>query len=280
MATYTVPRGAGVPVVCTSSPSDPNPANFKYRFATPIDNSKGDLMVSLVQCTFTHHIDNVTRREGNTEFVFSRVSNPDPDSSTDWEQIDIPEGMYSLKQFNAYLTTTFNEYGYCDVDQDTGYVVPPIAVEENSALGKVVVTLKKGWSLSLLPTRGKSMHQFLGFEPQILSNNSNDAYKSINGTLVPDINRGRMSYNIHCNIIAGHGFSSGGESDVIGSITPTVGINDVVVYRNDAAIKIPISSACRQIREIHFRFTDQYNRDVTITGDPTVIVLSLQPGGD
>lgn len=276
-------RTGGIPVSCSSAPSDPNPGDFVYTMPMTLDNTKEDLLVSLMQCTFTYHVNNITAKDKNNVIVFLEPGKV-PELPRDWSEIIIPDGMYSLEQLNAYVSQTLIAGGYGRDNIETGQEESPITFSANAALGRVAITLRNGFQLSLLNTNGKTLHSFLGFEPGILiadaavpANNMIDPGDTMFvGTLLPDVNRGRMAYNLHCDIIAGNGFSSGtSDMDVLATIVPNVAINEAVVYYNVSPLQVPVSSSHRMVREIHFKITDQYNRPIEITGDPTVVVLAF-----
>jgi len=292
MSAYIVPANAGIPITCASSPSDPNPGEFTFTFGMPIDNSKGDLLLSLQQCSFTYKIDNITRKDMNNIFVYQTPENVLAENDI-VESILIPDGMYSINQFKAFIEQSLRATGHWADEKGTGVPTSPILISANAALGRVVISLKKGWKISMtgnaceyngVSNPYSTMPDFLGFskldengDPRHLHATEGDAgdYQLFEGDLLPDINRGRMAFNLHCNLIAGSGFSSGKANDVLATIIPNVGINETVIFNNQAPIRIPISTAYDRIQDISFRITDQYNRPVHISGDPTVVVLSL-----
>jgi len=288
MAGFLVPEHAGIPITCASPTNWPNPGDFPFTFAQSINNEKGDLLLSLLQCSFTYKINNITAADNNNLFVYQPP--PDvttPDGEAGPRAIEIEDGMYSINQFRSIIENSLKTDGFWADEKGTGVATSPISVQANAALGKVVILIKKGWTVSMSDNY-KGMASFLGFstlnqdgEPNILTATEGDEgdYQLFTGDLLPDINRGRMAFNLHCNLIAGSGFSSGKSNDVLATIIPNVGINETVIYNNVAPIRIPINPAYRQISEIHFRLTDQYNRPIIISGDPTVVVLSLSRAG-
>lgn len=210
-----------------------------------------------------------------------RLADP---ASGQWSQITIPDGMYSLSQFNYFIGETLKAAGLWDKDPVTDIpTASPIVFDGNDALGRVTISIKSGWKVSLLSTDGLLLNKWLGFNPpKILVSNvqSTDPPQIFTGDDLPDINSGIMAFNIHCNLVSGSAFSYGDSTDVIATIVPDVPINYSIVYKNTAPIKIPVSSAYREIRDIQFTITDQYDRPITITGDPTVIVLAFHAPDD
>jgi hypothetical protein len=270
-------------LLCATSQATDSPSDFVTSFPDPIDNSAHDLQVALIACQMTYKIDNITAADNNNSIRFLQPGHDptDPDEP-DWEGIGgetgIPDGMYTLTQLNAVILAEMVAASLCDTDATTGLPISPIRITANSAIGKVIITLKKGWSIGLTDTDGRMMWKFLGFTAGIYtapSELTDPDYTVFNGDLFPDINRGIMALNIHCSIASG-GLSYSGAKDVIGTVIPNVGVNQIIVNNVQVPIFLPVNRTDTIIREIHFWITDQYNNTVTISGDPTVIILGFK----
>ncbi len=222
-------------------------------FTVPFQNFEldrsTDYEIAMIRAQIWYSWHNITAGKGNNILSISM------DSGSTWNQITIPNGMWSISLLNEFIKTEVIELGG---DEDM------LDIVGNLATLKVDIELGANYQIDL--SQG-SLHLLLGFTPAIYTT-------STSGTLPVDITAGINSILIHCSLATGSYINSN-QSDIIYSFSPDVGPGNLLDIHPTTPIYLPLSTN-NQITNINMRVTDQNNNLIDLNDENVSYLLHIR----
>lgn len=241
-----------------SSKSNGSASDFTVYLHSPIDFHNMQHEVALIQLNLWNTWANISSSYDNNVFTYF--------NGTDWQNITIPDGNYSIQSLEKAIHEGMKENGDFTADVLTGSESYHIKFSPNYSTIKLKIELSGGYQVDF--TSGK-LRLLLGFDAVVLSTS---AY----GVNNVDINNGVTEIHLRCSMINAGMYNNNITSDVLYSFVPAAPPGGSLMMNADPVVYLPIRDN-RYLDSIRLYLTDQSGRSLTFIGGSLAASLHIQP---
>lgn len=169
-----------------------------------------------------------------------------------WTTVTIPEGNYTFKELNDYLSIYF------------GVEDPPIKLDVRMARQRFVLKLAENYKVDFSPSK---LHEILGFEPRVYDQPQTEA------KFVANISKGIDNIHIHCDVIEGAQLGQH-SSEILYSFTPRHPPGSQIAMEFERPIFFRVKKD--YVSKIRMRVTDQNGNAINLNGQLVLYRLLVE----
>ena len=227
--------------------------NFTVDFEPPIvlDIDK-QYSIGLVACDLWNSWFNVST--SNNQFRYY--------NGTEWKEIVVPAGAYSIEDINSEISRVMEEIG----DYDSNNKKSNIIITANYNTGKTRIEILNSYEIDF--EIENSLRTILGFESKKLTRNG--IHDSENNGVITTV----QSLLLHCSVATGS-YLNGSMSDIIYAFSVDQPPSSLLSIKPFRIFHIPIQR-CHQISRIGMRITDQDNNSIDLNGERVTYYLHVK----
>jgi len=234
---------------------DSSNTDFLTNYSPPIQLKKDkQYEIALVNLETYYSFPNIDNK--NNIFRYSI------DNGANWNEIEIPEGSYELKQINSEIFRIMKSRGHYDKTTKRGY----INISANLATLRCIIQIMDS-KYQIDFSHQRSLSVILGYEKKIISSPYNEGTSTVN---ILTIN----SILVECSLIQGSYLNSSKEP-IIYSFFPKCLPGEKIIETPKNLIYLPVNSNDK-IDYIHIRLEDNSGKLLNLRGEKITLRLHLK----
>ena len=225
-----------------------------------------DFKLALVSSTICRAWPTVGASLKNNKITYkTAVGQPD-------KVITINDGQYTYELLNSVIQSAMKANGHYNSTDDSYF----IEIGANVATGRVVITLRSGYSINIAPLIDGvqyDLRPMLGFTQSVMTQTGiNDS--AFEGNLIPDFNGGITAVQIRCNLVKNdNAFANGKAEPILYTFTPDCRPHAYMV--ETPATRIYLGMNTNVLDDVSIWLTDQDGKQLTTGGEKTTVTIEI-----